>query len=152
MRIFLRVSIFMAVLSIAITSCKDKKGGDDEEDTIIINNSELTINNLPNRPAQAYRVEVFQSGVEVTISNWAAVSFGKKGLAAGDLAANSGNEIFTLIEWDGQFSAKDKWVGTGTFPVVLLEVSDSGKSILKITEIQFDKGGAIVNYNELQKK
>ena len=113
----------------------------------------LTINNLPSRPGQAYDVQIFQAGTDLsTYMSWMAAILNRKGLAMGSVGSQSSENTFSLNIWDGLSgnNTANKFKGNGTFPVILYDVNIGATTWHKITQITFTEGKATVNFSQFE--
>jgi hypothetical protein len=153
------IRFLTAILAIAIVccpGCKKKNGSDDDDGNGNGGSGStvgLTINNLPDRPGQAYDVQVFQAETNLsTQMSWGAALLARKGLAIGSVTRQSSGNTFSLNVWDGMSgnNSANKWKGSGTFPVVLYDVNTGATMWHKIAQIAFAEGKATVNFSQFE--
>ena len=152
-----KLSRLMAIIMVAILCCsgckKNKDSDDDGNGKENGNTVGLTINNLPDRPGQAYDVQVFQAGTDLSTNiAWMLAIAGRKALAIGSVSRQSSGNTFPLNVWDGVSgnNSANRYKGSGTFPVVLYDVNIGATTWYKITQITFTEGKATVNYSQFE--
>ena len=113
----------------------------------------LTVENLPNRPGQAYDVEVFPDDVVTTRSErMSAILYGQA-TARASVSAQDNSNVFTLLVWDGKSgnNTNNPFKGTGTFTVILFDVNKEATTFfLVLHKVPLTNGIGKVNFNDLE--
>jgi hypothetical protein len=150
MRNFFRVSVFTAILTIAMTGCKPKPTDDGDDNDEVVVSGQLTVSNLP--LGKAYSVEIYKSGTTLTLGNQGQLQFDTLGVAKGS-NLNSNSNVFILNKWDGRLfaSPQTKWEETGVFPLYLMEVNEGSTFIVGIKHgVTFTKGVATIDFSQME--
>ena len=143
MKNFFRISIFTVILAVAATGCKEKPDDNGNEEEVV--NGELVISNLPDRPGQAYDVEIYPSNVTiVTVGDWTDARVKELATASGSVSSENSSNVFSL--WK-QGSPQTKWEETGTFPVVLGKSEEGSFYVIKRAQITFTNGRADIDFS-----